>query len=32
MMGMPEVTLGLIPGYGGTQRLQNTVGKGQALE
>ena len=32
MMGMPEVTLGLIPGYGGTQRLPNIVGKGQALE
>ena len=31
-MGLPEVTLGLIPGYGGTQRLQALVGRGKALE
>jgi enoyl-CoA hydratase len=30
--GLPETTLGLIPGYGGTQRLPQLVGTGKALE
>ena len=31
-MGLPEVSLGVIPGYGGTQRLAQLVGKGRTLE
>lgn len=31
-MGLPEVKLGLIPGYGGTQRLPRLIGEGRALE
>ena len=30
--GQPEVSLGIMPGYGGTQRLPHLVGKGRALE
>ena len=30
--GLPEVSLGVIPGYGGTQRLPQLIGKGRALE
>ncbi len=32
LMGLPEVSLGLIPGYGGTQRLPKLVGHAKALE
>ncbi len=31
-LGLPEVTLGIIPGYGGTQRMARLLGKGKAFE
>jgi len=32
VLGLPEVTLGVIPGYGGTQRLPRLIGRGRALD
>jgi enoyl-CoA hydratase len=32
LLGQPEVKLGIVPGYGGTQRLPRLVGRGRALE